>query len=41
VRHVSPLANIARGVDLSTFGSAILAGVIYAGATLVSPARQS
>jgi purine-cytosine permease-like protein len=39
--YVGPLANIAGGVDLSTIGSAVLAGVIYAGATLVSPARQS
>jgi purine-cytosine permease-like protein len=39
--YVGPLANIAGGVDLSTIGSAVLAGVIYAGATLVSPAHRS
>jgi hypothetical protein len=28
--YVGPLADIAGGVDLSTIGSAVLAGLIYA-----------
>jgi purine-cytosine permease-like protein len=38
--YVGPLANIAGGVDLSTLGSGLLAGVIYAVAPLVSPAHR-
>jgi purine-cytosine permease-like protein len=36
--YVGPLADIAGGVDLSTFGSGVLAAVIYAAAVRVSPA---
>lgn len=39
--YVGPLADIADGVDLSTIGSGVLAAVIYAAATRVSPARPS
>ncbi|MET0704291.1 MAG: cytosine permease [Mycobacterium sp.] len=39
--YIGPLANIAGGVDVSTIGSALLAGLIYAVATRVSPAHRS
>ncbi len=39
--YVGPLAAIAGGVDLSTLGSGVLAGVIYVGATLVSRVHRS
>ena len=38
--YVGPLAGVAGGVDLSTFGSGLLAAVIYAAATRVSPAAR-
>ena len=39
--YVGPLAGVAGGVDLSTFGSGIVAAVIYAVAARVSPAVRS
>jgi hypothetical protein len=39
--YIYPPADIAGGVDLSTIGFALLAGVIDAVATRVSPAHRS